>query len=41
MRKKITLEVDKLIHRSIRKETNEIVVKAVPEKKSSFDQMYK
>ncbi len=41
MRKKIILEVDKLIHKPPRKQTNEAPLKVVPDKKSSFDQMYK
>ena len=41
MRKKIILEVDKLIHRPLRKQTNEVAPRVVPDKKSSFDQMYK
>lgn len=41
MRKKIILEVDKIVHRQSRKEVNEQPIKPHPCKKHSFDQMYR
>lgn len=41
MRKKIILQVDKIVNKPLRKETAEPSSKILPEKKCSFDQMYR
>jgi len=41
MRKKIILQVDKLVQRHPRKETTDPPTRPHPEKKHSFDQMYR
>lgn len=41
MRKKIILQVDKLVNKPLRKDTAQPSNKPLPEKKCSFDQMYR